>query len=96
MTMQPTPHRQHQNSHDENANTTGAPDVRSAPVAACSGDEEVLEDSCEDEREREQRERDQYPNEMTAEGIDDVVERELLEFEARYDRVHRADGSRPD
>jgi hypothetical protein len=94
MTMQPTPRRQHQNTHHENANTTGAPEVSSAPVAACSGDEEVLEDSYEDEREREQKERDQYPNEMTAEEIDDVVERDLLEFEARYDRAHGADDTR--
>jgi hypothetical protein len=71
------------------------PDLAAAP-AADGSQEEVLEEDYEDELEREQKERDQYPNEMTASEIDDVVERELLEFEAKYDGADSAECSKPE
>jgi hypothetical protein len=95
VTTQPTTSGRPQSTHHEGPSTTGAPE-RSAPVDACPEDEEVLEDSCEEELEREQKERDQYPNEMTADEIDDVIERELLEYEARHDRAQGAEGTRPE
>jgi hypothetical protein len=39
------------------------------------------------ELDREERERDQYPGRMTAEEIDEVVDRELQAYEAKWERI---------
>jgi hypothetical protein len=62
---------------------------RKAPAVQIESPETegCLDDNEETTFEREEKERDQYPNRMTAEEIDEIVDRQLKEYEAEWEHI---------